>query len=348
MVIDSTTNLDEFWLVKDSLSMTNNLYFGLGKSYFCGHGCKVCFIHDELKQLKKSTPKIYNNDLSLMEKTWDDLYTFFQTISLDEDPYYFKLNHPKEYDWYLKNSFKCSYSTTDNGIFRMSKLKDLKFKSMSEIALSMSFIKKVGEEKIINCLDILKPIEKMKFIVDEGEFYPEKIIRWAQEKDMPMVVHKMNFLEKKETNFELQGFENIQNVNWVFGKENEELVKIHMNCDTILYYNNFYYSNNIADEPYHILNENGFDYKAFLSNMLIGKQRSYLKFSKIINDFHLKEYFLNTQKYKVNQNYNFIPNFMINYKIRFFNRMKEKGWTATKYGLLENGSKNIISIIERV
>jgi hypothetical protein len=348
LIIDKNTNLSKFWLLEDSLSMTNNLYFGLGKSYFCGHGCKVCFIHDELKLLKKTTQKIYNNDLTVMQKVWNDLYTFFETVSLDEDPYFFKLNHPKEYDWYLNNSHKCSYSTTDNGIFRISKLKDIKFKSMSEIALSMSFIEKVGQKKIIDCLDLLIPIEKMKFIVDKDNFYPEKIISWAQEKDMPMVVHKMNFLTKIKTNFELKGFEDVQIVNWVFGKEKEELIKIHTNCDTILYYNNFYYSNNISDDPYHTLEINEFDYKKFLSNMLMGKQRDYLKYSKIVQDKYLKEYFLHTQNYNVNLNYNFIPNFMVNYKIKFFNRMIEKGWVATKYGLLEKNAVKIVPIIERI
>ena len=76
----------KFWLGDDGLNMTSNLYFGLGKSYFCGHGCKVCFIHDELKAMKGKTHPIYNNDLETMSKTWYELYSFFDTIALDEDP----------------------------------------------------------------------------------------------------------------------------------------------------------------------------------------------------------------------------------------------------------------------
>ena len=93
MILNEQTNLDKFWLVNDGLNMTSNLYFGLGKSYFCGHGCKVCFIHDELKNMKGKTQPIYNNNLEVMSKTWNELHSFFETIAIDEDPYYFKINH---------------------------------------------------------------------------------------------------------------------------------------------------------------------------------------------------------------------------------------------------------------
>lgn len=348
MIIDEKTNLSKFWLVDDGLNMSNNLYFGLGKSYFCGHGCKVCFIHDELKSMKGKTHPIYNNDLNIMKKTWDELYSFYNTVALDEDPYYFKINHPKEYQWYVDNSHKCSYGTTDNGIFRMSKMRDLKFKSMAEVALSISFIEKVGEDKIISALEILKPIDKMKFLVDKIGIYPSKIVKWAQEHDMPMIVHKMDFVTGIETDFDLKGFEMIQNVNWVAGRKGAELVKIHINSDTILYYNNFYFSNNVGDVSYFTIDENGFDYRRFLSNMLEGKQKDYLKYSDLIEDGYLKDYFLYTQKYKVNHDYNFIPNFMVNYKIKFFNRMRELGWNATKYGLVFGNPNQVIPIIEKL
>ena len=72
------------------------------------------------------------------------------------------------------------------------------------------------------------------------------------------------------------------------------------------------------------MGEDGFNYKDFLANMLVGKQKTYLTYSTLVDDGVLKNYFINTQNYKVNHNYNFIPNFMIDYKIKFFNRMKEE------------------------
>lgn len=348
MIINEQTNLDKFWLVNDGLNMTSNLYFGLGKSYFCGHGCKVCFIHDELKAMKGKTQPIYNNDLTLMEKTWNELYSFFDTIALDEDPYYFKLNHRTEYEWYLQNSHKCSYGTTDNGIFRISKLKDIKFKSMFEVALSMSFIEKVGHVKILKALEMLLPIQRIKFLVDKPDIYPQEIIDWVRSKDLPVVVHKMDFVTGVETKFDTMGFDILQDVNWVVGRKGAELVKVHINSDVIVYYDNFYFSNNVGDVPYYTMNAEGFNYKHFLSNMLTGKQKTYLTYSELIDEGYLKQYFLNTQKYKVNHDFNFIPNFMVDYKIKFFNRMRELGWVATNYGLIEGNPKTIIPIIEKL
>ena len=347
-IITEETNLDKFWLVNDALHITNNLYFGIGKSYFCGHGCKVCSIYDELKSLKGKTQPIYNNDLEVMSKSWNELYSFFDTIALDEDPYYLKFNHPNEYNWYVKNASKCSYGTTDNGIFRISKLKDIKFNSMFEVALSISFIKKVDYKKILNALEMLLPIQIVKFLIDEPDFYPKEIVDWVRSKNLPVVVHKMDFVSGVETEFDMMGFDEFQDVNWVTGRKGTELVKIHTNGDVILYYNNFYFSNNIDDVPYYTMDEKEFNYKDFLCNTIIGKQKSYKEYSKLVDDSPLKNYFLNTQNYKVNYDYNFIPNFMINYDIKYFNRMKDLGWTATKYGLVKNDSNTIIPIIEKV
>jgi len=348
-IINEETDLDKFWLVTDGLNLSSNLNFGLGKSYFCGHGCHVCFIRDELKSLKSSTKYIYNNDLEIMKPIWEDLYTFFASYSLDEDPYYFKLNHIPEYKWYLKNAHNYSYGTTDNGIFRINKLKDIKFKSMEEIALSITFIENVGEEKIIKTLNDLMPIKKIKFLIDKLGKYPQNIVDWVRSKNIPIIVHKMNFSSGVETEFDVMGFDQVQQVNWVAGRQEEELVKVHINSDTLLYYDSFYFSNNTGDTSYFTLDPSigKFDYRSFLASMLESKQRDYKKYAGLIEDSPLKKYFFATQKYKVNYNFNFIPNFMVDYKVKFFLRMIELGWIPTKYGLIETETDNVISIIEK-
>lgn len=347
-IITEHTNLDKFWLVEDGLHLTNNLYFGIGKSYYCGHGCQVCYIRDELKAMKGKTQPIYNNDLQAMQESWDDLYTFFNSVALDEDPYYMKFNHAAEYQWYIENAYKCSYGTTDNGIFRMNKIKNIKFKSMAEVALSISFIEKIGHKKIIAALEGLMPIEKIKFLIDKKGDYPVVIVDWIKRNNIPVVVHKMDFATSIETEFDTLGFEQVQEVNWIEGRTGAELVKVHINSDVIIYYDSFYFSNNIGDDPYCKLDRDKFDYKTFLASMLEGKQKTYVTYSELVEESPLKQYFLNTQKYRVNYSYNFIPNFMIDYKIRFFNRMVELGWNTTKYGLVQGNPDKIIPIIEKV
>jgi hypothetical protein len=346
MIINEQTNLDQFWLTQDSLSMTTNLYFGLGKSYFCGHGCKMCNIRDELNELTGKTARIYNNDIDAMIKSWDEVKTFFSTIALDEDPYYFKFNHPKEYEWYKKYSSQYSYGTSDNGIFRVSKLKDIKFKSIFEVTISISFAETVNPKKLIDALEKLLPIERIKLLINKEGEYPAELTNWIKQNNVPVILHKIDFYTGVETDFvsDLKS----ENVDWVVGRKGDEFVKIHINSDVILYYNNFYFSNNVKDAPYFTMSPDGFDYKKFLSSLLEGKQNTYKIYAGLVDDIYLKNYFLNTQNYKVNHDYNFIPNFMINYKIKFFNRMKELGWNATKHGLIYGVPNEVIPIIEKI
>jgi hypothetical protein len=335
------STLDHKWLVEDGIYLTNNLYFGLGSSYFCGHGCQCCYIRDELKALRKKTDLIYNNDLKVMEKAWEEVYSFFTDVAADEDPYFFRINHPNEWEWYTKNSERISYGTTDNGIFRIGRL-PLKFRSMSEISLSTSWCERVGADRIIPALEKLMPIEKIKFIVDT-EYYPVDIIKWAMNEKMPMVVHKTNFVTGKEIQFDTSGFDIVQDNDWVAGKQENDLVKIHINSDVILYYDSFYFSNNIGEDAYFKLSPEGFDYRGYLAAQLQGKIDAYKKFAEYDTDY--RDYFLNTLRYKVNHDYNFIPNYMIDWNVRYYHRMRELGWKATKYGLIYPSDK-VIPIVE--
>lgn len=347
LTLDDDLNLDELWLVKDGLSITNSLYFSLGKTYFCGHGCKVCYIRDELRALHGKTQHIYGNDLKVMEPIWDEVSSFFMGASLDEDPFYLKLNHPNDYQWFVDNAYKFSYGTTDNGLFRMARLKEIKFKDMFEIAISLTFLRKVTEDKLINALNQIEyPINRIKFLVDIPDYYPQKVIDWIKERKIAILINATDFLTGVTTPFHIEDYPHSTGFNWVVGVNSEELIKIYVGSDSLLYYDTFHFSNNTKGNPYFKIN-NGFDHRLFLSSMLEGKQNTYLKFMK--NDLHpnVRRYFETTQRYKVNHDYNFIPHFMVNYQIRYFNRMTELGWTATRHGLLAPNAKNIIPIIEK-
>lgn len=348
LILDENTNLDKFWLVEDALSLTSNLFFGIGSSYFCGHGCNVCFIKDELKAMKGNTEKLYGNDLARMSKTWKELNTFFSSYTLDEDPYYFKHFHVPEYNWIRDNSAEYSYGTTDNGLFRMVRLPEIMFRDLFELAISMSFVKKVGEDRILDAIKKLKyPIRKMKFLIDVADVEPTKLIEWVKEKNLPIIIHALDFLTGEEHKWNLGQYDISQAVNWVIGRRGMELVKIHINSDCIVYYDRFVFSNNVGDTPYFTMGSDGFDHKAFLPAILRGKQENYQRYKTMIDNELFIKYYETTQNYTVNDNYTFIPNFMVNYKIRYFNRLLELGWTPTKYGLLEPNFKELIPLIEK-
>lgn len=349
IIIADDTDLDKFWLTQDGLSITNGIYFSLGSSYFCGHGCAVCYINDDLQKLKGKTGHIYGKDLKKMEHAWNDVFTFFSSAALDEDPFYLKLNHPNDYQWFVDNAPRFKYATTDNGVFRMARLKNVKFEEMFEIAISFTFIKKVGEQKLIKALsEIDYPIGRFKFLVNVRDFYPRDLIEWIKERKHPIVVHATDFTTGEVIPFEIENYEATPAaVNWVIGNIGTELMKIHVGSDCLLYYDRFYFTNKTDGESYFQLGTGDFDYRLFLSKILEGKQKLYLRYLEYVKEENYRRYYENTQNYKVNHDYTFIPNFMVNYKVRYFNRMKELGWVPTKYGLLAPNTDKIIPIIEK-
>lgn len=347
LIIDENTDLDKFWLTQDSIGVTDSLFFGLGKSYYCGHGCQVCYIRDDLKALKGKTNSIYGNDLEVMKPTWDEIFTFFSSVSLDEDPYFFKFNYPAEYKWFVENSHKYGYGTTDNGIFRISKLKNIKFREMFEISLSLSFIKSVGQEQIIETLELLEcPIQRIKLLIDIPDVYPSFIIDWVKKHKIGLITHPIDFKNGQLVDFKIEDYDYCEN-NWAIVKSGKEMIKVHVMNDSLVYYDQFYFSNNIGDIPFFKFDSNGFDYRLYLSSRLEGKQQSYLRYLEHTDDLNIRRYYQATQKYKINHDYNFIPNFMVDYKVRYFNRMIELGWIATPHGLLAPNADKIIPIIEK-
>ena len=62
----------------------------------------------------------------------------------------------------------------------------------------------------------------------------------------------------------------------------------------------------------------------------------------------LKKYFLATQKYKVNYNFNFIQNFMVDYNVKFFDDVmyqiyRKKIWNEYELVFIK-GNRNIILV----
>lgn len=347
LVIDETTDLDKFWLVHDSLGITDNVFFGIGSSYFCGHGCHICYIRDELKEMYGKTQAIYGNDIAAMTKTWDEMFTFFSSVSLDEDPFYLKLNHPAEYQWFVENAHKHGYGTTDNGIFRIARLNEIKFKEMFEISISLSFAQQVGSDKIIEAMAGFNcPIHRVKFLIDIPDYYPTDLIEWCKARKIRLIIHPIDYHTGEPIDFVIKDYDFCEN-NWAMVKSGTELVKVHVMNDCLVYYDQFFFSNNIGDIPFYKMDTNGFDYRLYLSKRLEGKQQSYLRYLDHNINEHVRKYYENTQKYKVNHDYTFIPNFMVDYKVRYFNRMIELGWVATPHGLLAPNTDKIIPIIEK-
>jgi hypothetical protein len=108
-----------------------------------------------------------------------------------------------------------------------------------------------------------------------------------------------------------------------------------------LCFNNFFYSNGDSSgltEPYHTI-QNRFEPEKFLYDLAKGKQDKYIKWKNITSQSSFKEYYIEVEKYKIHENYNFIPGNMLPPTSRFFYRLIENGWQQTKFGLYKPGSE---------
>ena len=82
--------------------------------------------------------------------------------------------------------------------------------------------------------------------------------------------------------------------------------------------------------------------------MLEGKLMLYKGFKEeleAINDptvSKFKDYYLKTQEFKINEDFNFIPEFMLDKRTTFYQQLiADRGFKSTEWGLVKPGSKTI-------
>jgi len=347
---DEYNDPSSYFIKEDALrSLDYDIYFSLGKRYFCDAGCHVCYIKDNLKQLKPNAKSLYPPITESIEQVWYDVADYFGSVRVNDDLFWLQLNAPHAFEWYVTHSPKLEYCMTDNAIFRQSKILHLfKFKAIADISLSSEFVQDVGSERILQELDYIRATHKIKKIkfIDCG--HPElfaEFIEWAKKYDMHNCLHHdFRTDERKVLNYNWAEYQNT----WV-ENHNSKLLKIYRES-IALYYDDFYYScddaSDINIQPFTNI-EQGFDSKTFMIALIDGKLKQYNSYKDVSQIDIFKNYFTTTQHYKTNKDYNFIPNIMFSPTSRFMHKLIENGWIQTKYGLFQPGSPNVIGIVEK-
>ena len=342
---DNYSNLAEYWLREDALrSLDYDLYFSLGTRYYCDAGCKVCYIKDNLTQTKNLA--IFSDDLDTLHTEWFKFFEYFGVVRTNDDMYYLKHSHPKQYAWYLKHGHNFELCITDNAIFRTLQLEELKLKSIGDISVSTDFVSQVGVEKVLTAIKDLYTrygVRKIKYI-DCG--HPElfkDIIEWANKLELHNCVHH----DFRTNNREIlnHAWAEYQNT-WVTN-DDSGLMQIYRES-VHLYYDRFYYS---SDDASDVLKnefycfEESINIKEFLFNLIEGKQKRYWELRNRPVEKQFRDYYKSTQEFVVNKDFNFIPRSMFPSSAKFFYEMEKNGWVQTKYGLV-NPADKIVPIIE--
>jgi len=342
---DTYENLGEYWLKEDALhSLQYDIYFSLGRRYYCDAGCKVCYIKDKLEQVKPLS--IFDDNIEKMEPIWNKFFDYFMELRTNEDLYFLKYNHPKQYAWYKENAHRFHICVTDNAIFRLLRLKELNLAGVADIGISTDFIKHTGAEKVLSAVKELHErygVKKVKYVDCGHPEVFEEIIKWVNQLGLNnCVIHDFRSPDRKILNHDWTEYQNT----WV---ENSDTGIKQIYRESIqLHYDRFYYScddsANIEAEPFFTFC-NEINMQAFLYSLVRRKQVKYGLWKDQAEHAHFKDYYEETQNYIVNPNFNFIPAVMIPPKSRFFYKLVEDGWTQTKYGLF-NVSDNVIPLIE--
>ena len=108
----------------------------------------------------------------------------------------------------------------------------------------------------------------------------------------------------------------------------------------------------VNNKPYYQFNE--FDAVKHLSAMIQGKVDLYTKWvnqnANALDIDQNKDYFdyfkWVSNNVKVNHNYNFIPIDLLNAKHRYYHKLTNNEWQITDYGLLKNGTTDVVPLLE--
>lgn len=351
-----------YFLKNDALNpLTFDLTFSLTKRYTCHAGCKVCYIGQKLKDgFNKFSNEVPKTITDQDEQFWFDVFDYFLDHRTNDDLTYFRLNYPHLFNWYKKYEHIFEFGMTDNGFITQynTLMKYINLRGLSDISLSETFLLKANKDgkilKILKELLAKYTIKKFKILATEKfANYPEvtSIINYLNEKGLENMLQH-DFRYKENPRYELNEILKYQNSNVL--SYNDRTYQIYKSC-VHLYYDRFFYSVDDASDydwpSFHIVHDKHFVPENLIVSMLKNKIFLYEKFHKEI--YHIEDsvvqkfsdYFLKTQDFIINENFNFIPSFMLEKNTKFyFQLVKKRGFVPTEFGLVKPDS-NLIPLV---
>ena len=350
---DTYEDHNYYLLAEDALRcISYDFYFSPTYKYYCGAGCKVCYIRENLTEGVNHYAKSIPEEITQADTDyWYSIFKNFYSIRTDDDLRYLKKHHNHVYQWYVENASIFEFGMTDNSILMHHKIlmNEVHLKGIADITLSEEFLLKtedVGKVKAV-IVDYLSKysIGHVKIIrTSEDYHHPDQVTRMIEfltEYDVVFSVHG-DFREQAITKFDLAKFDNQNRYNITNQGRRHQIHRSSVH----LFNNQFYFSyddaSDINVDPFHTIDKSvPFSSKEFLPNMLKGKLKYYKRCVDTfgIPDNSLSEkfldYFKNTANFKVNDNYSFIPDFMLSDQSTYFHSLLKEGFVKTHIGLYD-------------
>lgn len=369
---DESTNFKEFFLKDDALcNVESELAFSIFHRYTCKADCKMCYVQDEWLDdelfANKFVPANVPPDV---EKRILETFSYFDVVVTTDDLFYIKNTYPHLYDFYVRNSHLMSSSSmTDMAFIQQYNLMmdELDFQMIYEISFSDRFLNLNDgkmSDKVLERLKVVhekSPIQKLKFILcDAVEEYGvfdtavQQIVTWGEEQEIYIDTHD-DIMQGQNKRYEDVN----QETNHLQGADNSSIYQIL--CEvTYLQYTSMFLtiSQSIAESSvpfFDIMRGDKFDASTFLSKMVRAKLAMYVYYLKKIktsceritgNRNKYFDYFTYvSENVIVNDDYNFIPRFMLKPFAKFYEVLANDGYIDTPHGLLREGATKPVSII---
>jgi hypothetical protein len=259
------------------------------------------------------------------------------------------------FDWYKRNAGLFEFGMTDNAIFTQKNtlLNHVDLKGMADVSLSDYFLRKANKDgKALAALkEISKKYSVVKFKVIRTSPEPfdeavQSVVDWLHDMGIPNCIQH-DLRDNANMRFEL-GSEFDYQTNYILS-ENERTYQIYRES-VHLYNDRFFYSiddaTDINWDTFHKI-DGQFDVKQFLVDMINGKLKLYDQFAHelagidkpLVNKF--RAYYTDCQRFAVNQNFNFIPEFLLKSNNKFYQELIKDGFRRTEVGLFYPSSNAI-------
>ena len=360
------THAEKFLTVDGLNNVTNEIIFSVLQRYNCFAGCKICYTQQDFKKalpkFNQFIPQTINSD---MEQQWFNIFEYFYCVSSIDDIFWMKHNQEHLYKWYQQNDHRFQWGNmTDNNFVRSQPLFVNEFSSdtsIYEISFSAKWLDQIDINDTLDKLKVLykrNGIQKIKFIFDSEDDYQipnfKKVLDWTHD----VGINKFN---SSHHNFllEMRELDSNDIVKYydLLASDDGELFST-LNQSDYLQHDNFFMTLqqaiDVDSKPYY--NFKQFDHNQHLYNMLSAKIQTYREWANRYNDGSIKpnessnkhfKYFDWVSKHvKINSNFNFIPSNLLPSNRRYYNKIKTIDYVPTPYGLIKQGTENVVPLME--
>jgi hypothetical protein len=368
---DESTNFKELFLKDDALcNVESELAFSIFHRYTCKADCKMCYVQDEWVDdelfANKFVPAAIPPEV---EARIIETFSFFDVVVTVDDLFYIKKTYPHLYEFYVRNSHLMSSSSmTDMAFIQQWNLilDEMNFQMIYEISFSDRFLKQNDgkmSDKVLERLKIVhekSPIQKMKFIFcdphEYGVFEPpiQQIMTWAEENNIYVDSHD-DIMQGQNKRYD----DVHQETNHLQAADNSAIYQILCEVTYMQYTSMFLtISQTIGANSipfFDVMAGDKFDASTFLVKMVRAKLNTYVYYLKKIktsceritgNRNKYFDYFTYvSENVVVNNNFNFIPRFMLKPFAKFYEMLAESEYIDTAAGLLRHGTTEPVPII---